>query len=277
MVKRDPYYYHLPDLLPLKHVFQGFQDSWLLHVNVTRLKISPDFNNNAKFCQNLSEINSNKQNQGSKATLQGAAPISTAYPSRKKKRRKRKPNVKTFPKRFSHERLDQEAKGNISSEVERKRSGLQQVLHQSNASDFNATAESPHGSLSEAVSVSGIIDKYFINFIDIDHNGSSSSSVVATRTGKCDTEKISFGKKCSNKRNSVIKCQRFLPSLLPEDSNSASLKSNYERSEVGKRLVVASNNLGSFQRFSLSKAKKFWNSDDGSIIRSLIFEMNTND
>uniref|UniRef100_A0A803LQ86 Uncharacterized protein n=1 Tax=Chenopodium quinoa TaxID=63459 RepID=A0A803LQ86_CHEQI len=170
-----------------------------------------------------------------------------------------------------------EPKGNISSEVERKRSGLQEVLHQSNASDFNVTAESPHGSLSEAVSVSGIIDKYFTNFIEVDHNGSSPSSVVATRTGKCDTEKISFGKKCSNKRNSVTKCQRFLPSLLTEDSNSASLKSNYERSEVGQRLVVASNNLGSSQRSSLSKGKKFWNSDDGSIIRSLIFELNNND
>ncbi|KNA23832.1 hypothetical protein SOVF_020590 [Spinacia oleracea] len=343
MVKQINCYYRLPDMLPLEHVFHGLQDSWFLYVNVSRLKFFPDINNSTKFRQNLAEIQSNKQNLGSKAVPQGEAQVyppmkkkkkkkkkrkknpkvknfserlgddilepepkgnvssvcegkrrgqqevlhpsevsdfnATALvstpPSRKEKMRKRKPKLKKCAERFSHERLEPEQKGNTSSVCQKKLSGQQEVQHPSKVSESNATAESPCGSLSGAVSVSGIIDRYFTNFINVDPNGSASSSEATTGTGQCDMENISLDKNSSKKRNSLKTRQRLLPSLLPEDSNNVvGLKNNYERSEVGNRLVVASSNLGSSQRSSLSKVKKLLDSDAGSIIRNLIFEVN---
>lgn len=265
MVKRNSYIYHLPDLLPLKHVFQGFQDSWFLHVDSSLLN-----KNSSKVCQNLADIKSNKHNTNSKAVLLGPALVATAYPSRKKKKRKKRPKGKKFSDR------KQEPKGNVPIVYERDWSGEQEVLHPSKVSDSIVTAESPRGSFSEAISVSGIIDRYFTNFVSVDHTGSAFSLEVAS-TERCDVEKISFGKKSSKKPNSIKSHQRLLPLLLPEDLNSAGQKNKYERSEVGKRLVVASNNIGSSQRSALSKGKKLWNSDAGSIVRNLMFEINTND
>ncbi|KAL2945064.1 tRNA pseudouridine synthase B [Bienertia sinuspersici] len=147
-VKWNSYFYHLSDLLPLKHVFQGFKGIWLLHVNAT-------------LSNKLSDINNNSTQVCKK--------------KRKKKRRKKKPKVKNLPEFEQLEQKSLEPRGNVSSVFEREGNIQHETLHSSKESDFNATAESPCGSF---VSVSSIIDRYFTNFIDVDHNGSTSSSEV---------------------------------------------------------------------------------------------------
>ncbi|XP_021842680.2 uncharacterized protein [Spinacia oleracea] len=306
MVKQINCYYRLPDMLPLEHVFHGLQDSWFLYVNgeaqvyppmkkkkkkKKKRKKNPKVKNFSERLGddilepepkgNVSSVCEGKR-RGQQEVLHpsevsdfNATALVSTPPSRKEKMRKRKPKLKKCAERFSHERLEPEQKGNTSSVCQKKLSGQQEVQHPSKVSESNATAESPCGSLSGAVSVSGIIDRYFTNFINVDPNGSASSSEATTGTGQCDMENISLDKNSSKKRNSLKTRQRLLPSLLPEDSNNVvGLKNNYERSEVGNRLVVASSNLGSSQRSSLSKVKKLLDSDAGSIIRNLIFEVN---
>ncbi|KMT12979.1 hypothetical protein BVRB_4g090590 isoform A [Beta vulgaris subsp. vulgaris] len=243
MVKQNSQFYHLSDLLPLKHVFQGFQDSWLLHVKASLKNNLADINNSKKFC------------------LVNPLLVKTDYHlGKKKKRKKRRPKVKELPSSFSHERLERE------------------VLHPSSkVPDSNATAESPHGSLSGAVSVSGIINRYFTNLINVDHIGCASTSEVPQRTAKCDVGKVCSSKRSSKKQNSLTTPKRLLPSPLQENSISVALTNKYERSEIGERLVVASNNLGSSLRSTWLKSKKLWDANAESIVRNLVFEIDNNE
>lgn len=125
-VKRGSCFYHLPDSLSLKHVFQGFQDTWILYVNASL----SDFNNCTRVSQNITDSRSNRQkkfcskgvalkptlaatafkqnkrkrkrkrqslseeSQSSKAVVLGPVQLATAYPLRKKHKRKKRPIVK---------------------------------------------------------------------------------------------------------------------------------------------------------------------------------------
>ncbi|KAK9268822.1 hypothetical protein L1049_000586 [Liquidambar formosana] len=77
---------------------------------------------------------------------------------------------------------------------------------------------------------------------------------------------------------------RKLPFLLPQDTRSRTSRDKLERTEVGKRLVTASNNLGistskqtpviSICRF---KDGTLLGSNSSSLVRSLAFEINDSD
>ncbi|KAI8536851.1 hypothetical protein RHMOL_Rhmol10G0288100 [Rhododendron molle] len=40
MVKKKSFFYHLPDSLPIKHVFQGAKGTWFIHIEVCSRRVS---------------------------------------------------------------------------------------------------------------------------------------------------------------------------------------------------------------------------------------------
>ncbi|CAO2833682.1 unnamed protein product [Amaranthus hypochondriacus] len=308
MVKRGSCFYHLPDSLSLKHVFQGFQDTWILYVNASL----SDFNNCTRVSQNITDSRSNRQkkfcskgvalkptlaatafkqnkrkrkrkrqslseeSQSSKAVVLGPVQVATAYPLRKKHKRKKRPIVKKL-------HLDSvKTEGNIlniSNVIQREGSGQKNVLSLNKISDSSTSIETSLESLSGAVSVSGIINKYLTYSIDDDHHIRSTFSSEFTPTnGQCEVEKFSTGKKTWKNQNSEKRHHRLLPSLLPKDLNSVALTiKEYEAYGVGRRLVMASSNLAASKRSAFSKGKQLWDRDAGTTIRPLVFEIGDND
>ncbi|KAF8410875.1 hypothetical protein HHK36_003412 [Tetracentron sinense] len=145
-------------------------------------------------------------------------------------------------------------------------------------------------SSSEVVSVTGIITKYFYNgspsISDIgdDFGGSSTHQLQLEEPLKAETDEY-----CSNVKIGVTPQYTantpprmlFLP--LPADPSPDTSRAKLGRTEVGKRLVLAANNLGisvsKKPAVSLCRSKggKLLVSNSSPLVRSLIFEISDND
>ncbi|KAL9235243.1 hypothetical protein vseg_010020 [Gypsophila vaccaria] len=133
--------------------------------------------------------------------------------------------------------------------------------------------ETPSESISEVMSVSGIISRYFADFIEVGHLGSALCSEASVRFG----HKIREGQLRDNKQASLHKTGQILCSPLSKELTSVR---SYERSEIGKRLVIASNSLSRCQNShgsSLSEGKRVWGSDANSVVRNLVFDIDDDD
>ncbi|KAJ8427991.1 hypothetical protein Cgig2_028001 [Carnegiea gigantea] len=302
-VKRKSKFYSLPDLLPLKLAYWGCNKLWFVNV-VGRLSnelgkfqapkslVAEKRANNhpTDECivvnKNCANIKPKKRKLGGllsrKAVQRGL--LAVVYESRKRKKRKRRYKVNKFTAGNNSERLEQEClrlpKG---TGVDSK-----ELLHSVQVWDSNPTIDSPCESFSGTVSIQGIIDRYFSNLLELNHIGSPSISEGARRAGQNqlgeqgDAEDSTSVRLSSRKQHSVIKpktTKKLLPSTSPDGCNCVGLRRKYERSEVGQRLVTASNTLRlcrskqRSQESSLSKVKKFWEEDVYSVAKRLVFEI----
>ncbi|XP_074303437.1 uncharacterized protein LOC141637918 [Silene latifolia] len=221
-VKRDSKFYRLPESFPVKYAFEGFQTIWLLHADVSRPK-------SLKKTSLLG--NTVSKRKGTSIHVHNGKEVN------RKKRRKERCLQGTIPEVSFPDRVDPKS---FSSNNKQK------------ISEPCVIGETPCESNSGAISVSGIIDRYFKGIVEVGEVGSAFSSDA---------------------------CMKFGQNPLPPELSSVSVR-RYERSEVGKRLVIASGSLSRCQNSrgsSLLKDKRLQGPDDCSIVRNLVFEIDDND
>ena len=305
-VKRESNFYSIPDSVPLKLACWGRNKLWFVNVvasssdELGKFQASKSLvaerresNHSTNECiivdKNYANIKPKRRKLRGllcRKTVQWGL-LAVVYELRKKKKRKRRYKANKFTAGNNSERLEQECR------LPPKGVGIdsREMLHPVQVWDSNPTIDSPCESFSGAVSIQGIIDRYFSHLIELNHIASPSISEVATRAGQNQVEEQGDAENttsillCSRKQHSVIKPQttkKLLPSTSPEDCYSVSLR-KYERSEVGQRLVQASNTLRLFQskqrsqKSSLSEIKKVWERDVCSVAKRLVFEIGDND
>ncbi|XP_034677969.1 uncharacterized protein LOC117908478 isoform X2 [Vitis riparia] len=157
---------------------------------------------------------------------------------------------------------------------------------------ISKVVECPSERSSEVVSVSGIIERYFSNFDVMNHFGSPSSSEVNSRVICSWSNEPLRVPTDGNHSNIQIGTTPLLTTKTPARETPFSLSTNsrpgtsrdkLEITEVGKRLVMASNTLGissskqrpaiSISRFKDGKLLGL----DSSLVRSMVFEMSDDD
>ncbi|KAL6529434.1 hypothetical protein OROGR_015057 [Orobanche gracilis] len=218
MVKQKSCFYHLSESLPLKYAFpDSSEGTWFLQMDA-QSQCAPNPANNISVELRDSLIHTDKKRTKHKRKRVGiwsfsflkAALLRT--PEEERRRKKRKGNRK-------------------------RRAEINQTK-------MDVTADSRNETLSESVSISGIINKYFSDYDEVASN--------------------TFGT-----ARSRHECKKYL------NRRRRSSEYKYAKPEVGNRLLLASDNLGlspSNQQPALSLRKSpFCKSAD--VVRNLVFEM----
>ncbi|KAL3851128.1 hypothetical protein ACJIZ3_013010 [Penstemon smallii] len=228
MVKKKSCYYHLSESFPLKYAFQSSNDNWFLQCEVYTQSIDGTEVLNCNSAYDVSDsvkyenISSCINKSGIECKRKKSKMLSffavVCLSKRKKKRKRVKPKYKTGTEvNWSLQKLDSRSVEETSSET-----------------------------LSESISVSGIIKKYFSDYDDV----ASPQS----------------GYKSSN--------------VWLKKPNSEALIEKRKKPEVGKRFLVACNNLGltptnqrpevSVCKLSNGRSPVYKPSD---VVRNLVFEI----
>ncbi|KAL6572197.1 hypothetical protein OROMI_013155 [Orobanche minor] len=220
MVKQKSCFYHLSDSLPLKYAFpDSSEGTWFLQMDAQPQRApNPADNISVKLRDPL--IHTDKKRTKHKRKGVGiwsfsflkAALLRTLEERRRRKKRKRK----------------------------RKRGA------EINRTKTDVTVDSRNETLSESVSISGIINKYFSDYDEVASNPFG--------TSRSRYERKKYLNWTRRRRSSEYK---------------------YAKPEVGKRLLLASDNLGlspSNQRPALSLSKSPFCKSAG-VVRNLVFEI----
>lgn len=276
--------------MPLKYAFQGSRGAWFLQIEAHKRGISNKIDsikrNGTKGFINISP------GDGVTGPVEFNGFMCSDKNKLKFKRKKRKILEGSYTRQF----LEKEEEGERvkrklifgCSEQSYKQCHLlserlgQAAVNWSNKWDSHA-AEAPSETLSESIAVSGIIKKYFSNNDEV--TSRSGLSFAAVRSKHKEKPKAIIDCKFANVQLDVaspVTCKT--PLQMPHSpwkDNTSSEASSYKckKPEVGKRLLLASNNLGlspSNQMPALSVCK----SNDrksavhkSTIVRSLVFEI----
>ncbi|KAL2457193.1 Uncharacterized protein Adt_46477 [Abeliophyllum distichum] len=304
MVKRKSYQYHLSESLPLKYAFRGSRGAWFLQIEAHKRGFSNQIVsfecNGTKICNHVSaddgvtgsvEFNSfmcsdkNRTECKRKKSKIGRSPrLEAAFLKVPPldgfcKRKNREEKVK---RKYMFECPEQ---GPGQWHLISKRLGQAATRAADNWSskwDFKAEAEAPSEMLSESISVSGIIKKYFSNYDEV--TSRSGLSFTSVRSNHKEKPKARTDCKCLNIQSDVASpVTGQTPPQMPHSpwpDKTDSETSKCKKPEVGKRLLLASNNLGlspSNQLPALSLCKfsdrKSTVHKSGTTVRSLVFEI----
>ncbi|KAL6313791.1 hypothetical protein AAG906_010210 [Vitis piasezkii] len=308
MVKRKSCFYHLPESVPIKHAFQGLKGTWFLHTEASSLggsdlsglsnHVTVETRNHTYDGSNVTDpmepksytaiaVRDKNKSKGKrrrikryhclKAVLWGL--LRTVYFSRKSRRKRVKKN-RSLACTVSPSAKERSGFCTSGNEEEHRKEWISKVV------------ECPSESSSEVVSVSGIIERYFSNFDGMNHFGSPSSSEVNSRViCSWSNEQLKVTTD-GNHSNIQIGTTPLFTTKTPARETPFSLSTNprpgtsrdkLEITEVGKRLVMASNTLGissskqrpaiSISRFKDGKLLGL----DSSLVRSMVFEMSDDD
>ncbi|XP_073126527.1 uncharacterized protein [Henckelia pumila] len=237
MVKRRSCYYYLPESLPLKY---AFRDS-----NELGCSLSSGDKNIMKCGRKESKVLITSYRKTSSVKV----PTIFHLLMKRKKRRKRDRRGTTKAQRI--------AKGIVTrAEAHRRKrwdSGLSEAM-------------------SETVSVSGIIHKYFSDYDEV----ASSSRLLGRHKERLNSSKNS--KYCNFPPDLMSPVIAHKPPQVEKPDSKASGE-KCRKPEVGKRVVLASNSLGltpSNERPALSVCKVSDKRSDGrfaSMVRTLVFEI----
>ncbi|POO03348.1 hypothetical protein TorRG33x02_005530 [Trema orientale] len=283
MVKKKSCFYYLPDSIPMKYAFQGVRGTWFLHVEARTssefvgpyLLGSVTENNDlvsvvSDICDPLEPENlftstdkGNTKGEGKQyqeIKLQNHdSPLEEisrrVYVSKKKKKSERK---ECF--------LDYKASGNemvcIGSDMEtavltanmncNHSASVKEVEPQYQQASISMT-EAPSEMFSEVKSVTSIIRRYFPDSNESNNFSSPASSDVTSKIRKRrkkHKKTKSDDVRSSSRVGSFPKSagqspSNLLPFPLPSNPSQGTLKGTINRPQVGKRLLMASNNLGS--------------------------------
>ncbi|XP_073126526.1 uncharacterized protein [Henckelia pumila] len=276
MVKRRSCYYYLPESLPLKYAFRDSNGNWFLRVLV-HVPSNDNLVDSFK-CNGIQVIGHNSTDDGvtelgcslssgdkniMKCGRKESKVLITSYRKtssvkvptifhllmKRKKRRKRDRRGTTKAQRI--------AKGIVTrAEAHRRKrwdSGLSEAM-------------------SETVSVSGIIHKYFSDYDEV----ASSSRLLGRHKERLNSSKNS--KYCNFPPDLMSPVIAHKPPQVEKPDSKASGE-KCRKPEVGKRVVLASNSLGltpSNERPALSVCKVSDKRSDGrfaSMVRTLVFEI----
>lgn len=140
--------------------------------------------------------------------------------------------------------------------------------------------ESSSETLSEVISVSGIIQKYFSAYDEV----TLSPDIMGTRNQIQHEEQLTTGEVSPMLPFTPKTPPRMLPFPLPNDQSSTTSRGKFKRTEVGRRLLLASNKLGmpcstckSASGLSRIRNKKSSVPKSCSITRSRVFEISDSD
>ncbi|CAL5392501.1 unnamed protein product [Camellia sinensis] len=298
MVKQRSCFYHLPDSLPMKHAFQGLRGTWFIHAEAHPWS---DSNESGLSECVVAEIRDRTSNS-IKVTdsLEPKIPVSSANKNHVNCKRK-KNGIKRIP--YAKVALQAIlANAHRSKKKKRKRvtencslhctvKGLEKGCLSRNGGDtaeereLSAILENHSETLSESLSVSGIIKKYFSDYEEVSlrsnftsrANQSQRKKQLTTRTdSNCSTSKVSGISQFTPKTP-----PRVLPFPLSTDLSSKTSRNIVKRTGVGNRLVVASNNLGRSVKSATGLCRfgdrKLSVPKSSSFVRSIVFEISDSD
>ncbi|KAL6549161.1 hypothetical protein OROHE_009006 [Orobanche hederae] len=215
-VKQKSCFYHLSDSLPLKYAFpDSSEGTWFLQMDA-QPQCAPNPADNLSVELRDPLIHTDKKRTKHKRKRVGiwsfsflkAALLRTPEERRRKKRKKNRKHIAKI-----------------------------------NRTKMDVTADSRNETLSESVSISGIINKYFSDYDEV------ASNPFGTARSRHERKKY-----LNRRRSSEYK---------------------YAKPEVGKRLLLASDNLGlspSNQRPALSLSKSPF-CKSAAVVRNLVFEI----
>ncbi|XP_019072620.1 uncharacterized protein LOC104877623 isoform X3 [Vitis vinifera] len=323
MVRRKSCFYHLPESVPIKHAFQGLKGTWFLHTEASSLggsdlsslsnHVTVETRNHTYDGSNVTDpmepksytaiaVRDKNKSKGRrrrikryhclKAVLWGL--LRTVYFSRKSRRKRVKKNRSLACTVSGIENGCPGRSKKISGPSAKERSGFctsgNEEEHRKEW--ISKVVECPSERSSEVVSVSGIIERYFSNFDGMNHFGSPSSSEVNSRVISSWSNEQLRVTTDGNHSDIQIGTTPLLTTKTPARETPFSLSTNsrpgtsrdkLEITEVGKRLVMASNTLGissskqrpaiSISRFKDGKLLGL----DSSLVRSMVFEMSDDD
>ncbi|KAF6153789.1 hypothetical protein GIB67_001022 [Kingdonia uniflora] len=239
MVKRKSFLYHLPDSMPIKSAFHGLKGVWFLHMHVNNVVKLRDINT-----YNGSHV-ADSENPENLITC-----LDKKEKNTKKKRRGRK------DKCFEGDVLNGSKEKLISAPAEAP------------CDPWGLTIETPSVSLSEEVSVTGILTRYFPEFDKVESVDTDGES------GAIDAcQDQLYPKSGSNEEFSKIlvhhtpEVKTRTSSLADENREASRVKLG--RTEIGKRLVLAANDFwtsASKRRMTLSACQ----SKDAHLLSSLV-------
>lgn len=308
----------MPDSLPIKYAFQGFKGTWFIFIEACvwssfeKLHLS-DFKAQQIGGHILND------NDVTDTLNPGSFVTSTNKNNLKRRRKSRIPRFHCFKalillevlraSHFSKEKkrlkrvnkicfLNHPTKELVDGHLERKegtsaksRLGVSPTRQPSESSEeWNpySHVESPTETLSESLSVSDIIKKYFSNYDEV----TSASETTFGTIGKQSSElpKAITDNNCSKKNiNTVPQYTPTTPRRVIVSSyltRRRSLASNDKpkKTEVGKCLAIASSNLGisaSNKRHESSicglRQRKLSLHKYSSVVKSLVFEISDED
>ncbi|OVA20118.1 hypothetical protein BVC80_1663g6 [Macleaya cordata] len=290
MVKQKSCFYHLPDSMAIKNVFQGRKGIWFLLIDaylvnnsgyprlsnalVAELEVS-DFNGRnvtkSQKAENHAETENKPRKMKRKRTvcLEGLmqellTPVCVAN----KKKRSRVKEISFTEKAVN------EGKNKFPCTSEEV-SGVSSLGHFCNFGDKNesdhkeekvsqSTVETPTVSSSDIVSVNGIITRYFSEFDEVKSVDDRSGCVISDEFGARGCYESHLGKSSRTKKikhseevlvhttpQTTKTPSRLLSLPLPAEPSAETSRGKFGRMEVGNRLVVAANDL----RISTNNAK----------------------
>ncbi|KAE9594282.1 hypothetical protein Lalb_Chr18g0052131 [Lupinus albus] len=268
MVKRKSCFYYLPDSLPLKYAFPGMTRTWFLHVEVRHLKNSRTSPRVVEKCLEHRDLKTCNNEEKKMEGFQSPAYLYEEHGTT---------NRLILTKQTTENENYMQNAANKS----------QHVMHPPENICENVpelSAKSMQVSPSEAISVTGIINKYFTASNGVDSFHSPSISEVTSKVdNNSEIEVQSKAKSHSFSKKQTHSLPKFCfetpPRVLhaPLDVNLVSDNSRDKigRSKVGKRLLLASRSLGasasknsptlSFVRYKDGKVLEYKSQIKGSI------------
>lgn len=286
MVKRRSCFYHLPESLPIKHVFQCLKGPWFINLEAYP-RGSSEHDLPKCVAEEVWDHISDESNAADDDYFTGTKRNDTKW-KRKKRKIKRFYCLKyvlqellrsvNLPKKNKRRKklaktcfLNSPVKGLEKKHLDRKEN--------EDVEEWNpcSLVEASSQTLSEPVSVSGIIKKYFSGYDEVT---SITEGQFKSRTDEG----------WSNLPIDIIpqSAEKTPPTMVvtpfPAKASSGPSRDKHKRREVGKCLVMASNNLG----MSASKRKPTVSVHQyrerrvsilrsSSLVRSLVFEISDED
>ncbi|KAJ8546550.1 hypothetical protein K7X08_032624 [Anisodus acutangulus] len=291
MVERNSCFYHLPETLPLKHVFQHLKGFRSLHVEVCQYDIlykpgSSELNQHGDVICTISDPTKLK-------TSMKGTKFDKLKCRRKVKKKKRFPCLRSTlsdvlriihsskKKKKTKKKRNKTREGNTFNCLEvpddpivvSKASSAHPAYGREGRGDEEQSscpaAESNGEDLSEAVSVSGIIRKYFSSHDEV--NSSSRFSDQGAQTLQGDHTGAGTNLRDLNvERASLSPFPVKTPLQISDESVSRASINKSKGIEIGSRIVSASKGLSSLRsRRLLPKS--------ASLIRNLAFEISDGD
>ncbi|KAK2999579.1 hypothetical protein RJ639_024327 [Escallonia herrerae] len=293
MMKQNSSLYCLPDTFPIKHAFNGSKGTWFIYMEASVSStfgnpwsskcVADDFCNRATDITECKSKNRIKRALCAKAVLKGfvrAVHLSRIKKEKKKVNRKRFKNY--TPRRVENRRLRRTGGTHETEQLDNRevphfeRSGLFETGIENEHRREPNSIPVPSKTLSESVSVSvsGIIKKYFSN----DDEVTSSSEQLKSRTDDKCLRRESYTTPCYKVRARP----KMILSSLPVEPSSGTLPNGRKRPEVGKRLLIAANNLrisATKQKsaFSLCRDGRLLVPKSSTLVRTLVFDIRDED
>ncbi|CAK9145112.1 unnamed protein product [Ilex paraguariensis] len=314
MVKQKSHFYHLPESLPLLHAFQGIKGTWCIHIEACLWSSSDPSCSSKSVAAEVADHNSNGGNVTDCAVLDDCVTstnmntntkrkkkrvkrfhylksalldvLRAVHLSKKKKKKWKRPQ-KNYSLNYPVNTLEKVHLDRNMGVFAPEKCGFLGSASEAECSgqwDSCSAVETPGETLSESVSVSGIIKKYFSSYEEV----TSSSEVIFKPIQSGHKEQLKARTNDYPPNVQVDITPQFAAKTpnqmilfpLPTDPSSEPSRKKLKKTEVGKRLLVASNNLG----ISASKQKpavslfrclegKLLMPNSSSLVRSLVFEI----